>query len=129
MQATIPLFSCSVQAGFPSPADDFLERKLDLNQHLVKHPAATFFLRVQGDSMRDDGILSDDILIVDRSIKPSHGKIVVAVLNGEFTVKRLWQKNGIIQLIAANPDYPAIEIEEGSELVIWGVVVSAIHQF
>ena len=85
----LPLYASKVQAGFPSPADDFMEGRLDLNQHLVKHPTATFFVRVSGDSMIEAGIHPDDILVVDRSLEPRHGKIVIAALDGELTVKRL----------------------------------------
>lgn len=124
----IPLVSASVQAGFPSPADDHLERSLDLNEHLVKNPAATFFVRVKGDSMRDAGIVSGDILIVDRSVQAADNQIVVAMLDGDFTVKRLRQRKSRVFLEAENNAYAPIEVGENQELVIWGAVTFVIHQ-
>jgi DNA polymerase V len=123
----LPLFENPVVAGFPSPADDDIEDKLDLNELLIKHPSATFFLRVSGSSMINAGIHHNDILIVDRSISPAHGKIVIAAVNGELTVKRLHLEKQKVQLVAENPAYPPIEIKEGSDLHIWGVVTSVIH--
>ena len=123
----LPLYSCKISAGFPSPADDHLERNLDLNSHLVKHPAATFFVRVTGDSMIGAGINDNDILIVDRSLKPSHGKIVIAVVDGHMTVKRLYKESGKLILMPENTLYKPIEIKEDMNIEIWGVVVTAIH--
>jgi len=122
-----PLFLSGVSAGFPSPADDYLDRKLDLNEHLVKNPAATFFVRVAGDSMTGAGINDNDILVVDRSLDPANDSIVIAVVNGELTVKRLLKNNNSCRLIAENPDYPDLEIGEETELEIWGVATYAIH--
>ncbi len=124
----IPLVSAKVQAGFPSPADDHMEQSLDLNEHLVANPAATFFVRVQGDSMRDAGIASGDILIVDRSVEPKDRQIVVAMLEGEFTVKRLRKRESKVFLEAENSDFKPIEVVSEQELVIWGVVTFVIHQ-
>lgn len=124
----IPLVSAKVQAGFPSPADDHMERSLDLNEHLVANPASTFFVRVQGDSMRDAGIASGDILIVDRSVEPKDRQIVVAMLEGEFTVKRLRKRESKVFLEAENSDFKPIEVVSEQELVIWGVVTFVIHQ-
>ena len=123
-----PLFLSGVSAGFPSPADDYLDRKLDLNEHLIKNPAATFFVRVAGDSMTGAGINDDDILIVDRSLEPANNNIVIAVVNGELAVKRLLKKNTCCQLVAENPHYPPLEINEDTPLEIWGVVTYAIHR-
>lgn len=123
----LPFYQGTVVAGFPSPADDSIEKKLDLNELLIKHPAATFFLRVSGSSMIDAGIHHDDILIVDRSIPPTHGKIVIAAVNGELTVKRLHLEKNKIFLMAENNAYQPLEINEGSELHIWGVVAHVIH--
>jgi len=123
----LPLYQCTVPAGFPSPADGEMERELDLNAFLIKHPAATFFVRVSGSSMVRAGIHHNDILIVDRSLTPVHGKIVIAAINGELTVKRLHCANEKIQLIAENDGYPPIEVAEGSDLHIWGVVTNVIH--
>ena len=123
-----PLYSSKVCAGFPSPADDYIETQLDLNQHLIKHPASTFFLISSGDSMKDAGIESGDLLIVDKSIVPTHGKIVIAAVNGELTVKRLSNIAGCIQLVAENKNYSPIDITENQDLVIWGVVIYVVHQ-
>jgi DNA polymerase V len=122
-----PLFSGKVATGFPSPADDYIEKTLDLNELLIKKPAATFFMRAHGEPMLSAGIHPNDILIVDRSIEPVPGKIVICVLNGELTVKRLERGNGQWQLKAENPAYPDIVIYEALELVIWGVVTNVIH--
>ena len=125
--AEFPLFVVRVPAGFPSPADDYIENTLDLNDFLIEHPAATFFVRVTGDSMTGAGINSGDILIVDRALTPRSGSIVVAILNGEFTVKRLSCVNGKIFLLPENPAYDPIEITEGSGFEVWGVVAHVIH--
>ena len=123
----LPLFSGKVAAGFPSPADDYIEKSLDLNELLVQKPAATFFVRAQGESMLGAGIHPNDILVVDRSIEPLPGKIVICALNGELTVKRLERHNGQWQLKAENPAYADIVIHEELEMVIWGVVTNVIH--
>ena len=122
-----PLFLSGVSAGFPSPADDYIDRELDLNEYLIANPAATFFVRVAGDSMTGAGINHNDILIVDRSLEPVSGKIVIAVLDGELTVKRFMKSAGSCRLVAENPDYPDTEISADMELEIWGVVTSSIH--
>ncbi|MFC1844994.1 LexA family protein [Thermodesulfobacteriota bacterium] len=122
-----PLFLSGVSAGFPSPADDYLDLKLDLNEHLVKNPAATFFVRVAGDSMTGAGINDNDILIVDRSLEPSSNNIVIAVVNGELTVKRLIKKKNSCLLFAENPAYPPLTINDDTPLEIWGVATFAIH--
>lgn len=128
VSCSVPLYSSKVQAGFPSPADDYIERHLDLNSELIKNPASTFLLRAVGDSMIDAGIFSNDILIVDRSLEPADGKIVIAALNGELTVKRLVRQKGRVQLVAANIHYKPIDITEEQDLVIWGVVTRVIHE-
>lgn len=128
MSLRLPLVSASVEAGFPSPADDHLERALDLNEELVRNPAATFFVRVKGESMRDAGIRSGDILVVDRSLSPVDRQIVVAMIDGEFTVKRFRKKNGRITLEAENPSFSPIDVGEDQELTIWGAVTYVIHQ-
>ncbi len=124
----LPLYSSTVSAGFPSPADDYIECKLDLNNHLIKHPAATFFVRASGESMIHAGIQSGDMLIVDRSLEATHGKIVIAAINGELTVKRLSCQNGRLQLLAENPDFKPINIIDEQDMVIWGVVTHVIHE-
>jgi DNA polymerase V len=122
-----PLFLSRIAAGFPSPADDYLDRRLDLNEYLIPHPAATFFVRVSGDSMIGAGIHHGDLLIVDRSRDLEHGKIVIAVLHGELTVKRYREIREKRFLAAENPDYPAIELGPDDPLEIWGIVTSVIH--
>lgn len=124
---SIPYYACRVRAGFPSPADDYIESHLDLNEYLIAHPAATFFVRASGDSMIDAGIGEGDLLVVDRSIAAAHGHIVIAAVNGELTVKRLSIINGITQLMPENKAYPPLVITESLELVIWGVVIHAIR--
>ena len=124
----IPIFISRVQAGFPSPADDYLEDTLDLNKYLIQHKEATFFVRAQGDSMLDAGIHSGDILVVDKSLKAISGKIVIAVVDGDFTVKRLHKYGGKITLKAENDAFDDIKITSDNELIIWGVVTSVIHR-
>ncbi|MEM6613181.1 MAG: translesion error-prone DNA polymerase V autoproteolytic subunit [Cyanobacteria bacterium P01_C01_bin.72] len=123
----IPLYSSAIAAGFPSPADEFLEGKLDLNQHLISNPLATYFVRVSGDSMLGAGIHPGDLLIVDRSLEARDGKIIIAVVNGELLVKRLKLEGMQPYLVAENPDYPQLKITEAMEFQIWGVVTSVIH--
>ncbi len=122
-----PLFLSGVSAGFPSPADDYLDRKLDLNEYLVSNPAATFFVRVAGDSMVGAGINDNDILVVDRALEPGSGSIVIAVVNGELTVKRLVKTRSAWRLAAENPAYPDLEINEETPLEVWGVATYVIH--
>jgi DNA polymerase V len=114
--------------GFPSPADDYVERQLDLNEHLVRNRQATFFLRVRGDSMIGAGIYDGDLLIVDRSLKATHKKIVVAVVQGELLVKRLLHVDKKIFLAAENPSYAPIEVTSELGFEVWGVVTHAIHE-
>jgi DNA polymerase V len=122
-----PVFLDRVSAGFPSPADDYLDGTLDLNQYLITHPTATFFVRVTGESMLKAGIHSGDMLIVDRSLEPVDGKVVIAVLDGELTVKRLLRRDGKLQLVAEHDAYPPLDIEAAQTLDIWGVVTHVIH--
>jgi DNA polymerase V len=123
----IPFAFSPVCAGFPSPANDYIDKSLDLNEHIVKHPASTFYVRASGDSMINAGIHSNDILVVDRSLNPYSGNIVIAILNREFTVKRLSIKNEKIFLISENDLYKDIQINEGTDFEIWGVVTTVIH--
>lgn len=125
----IPLFSSRVAAGIPSPAEDHIEDTLDLNDYMVRRPDSTFMLRVEGESMKNAGILPGDILIVDRSLKAEHNKIVIAAIDGELTVKRLYHRGGLVKLLPENPAYPEIELESESELVIWGVVIGSFRRF
>jgi DNA polymerase V len=122
------LFSYRIPAGFPSPADDHLDKKIDLNEHLVQNPAATFFIKVSGDSMIDCNIHDGDVLIVDRSVEASEGNIIVGLVDGEFTVKCFSKRNGKVYLQPANPKYKPLEITEGMEFSIWGVVVYVVHK-
>ena len=124
----LPLFSSHVEAGFPSPADDFLEKSLDLNELIVDHPAATFFVRVQGNSMEGANIRSGDILVVDRSIEVKNRQIVIALLDGEFTLKRISIEEKKISLLPENPDFPVIEVDQERDFAIWGVVTFVIHR-
>jgi DNA polymerase V len=123
----LPYFEAKVSAGFPSPAGDYEETRLDLNKYLIKNPAATFFVRVTGDSMVGAGIHHNDILVVDRSLEPKSGSVVIAVLNGELTVKRIRIKRKKITLEPENPDFQSREVAEGSEFEVWGVVTNVIH--
>jgi DNA polymerase V len=121
-------FVASVHAGFPSPAADHSQKRVDLNEHLIRNKEATFLFRVRGDSMTGIGIYEGDTLLVDRSIDPRHNAIVLAVLNNEFAIKRLYRRGGVVKLIAENPIYPAIQIKQGEELSIWGVVTFNLHK-
>lgn len=129
LKLLIPLASASVSAGFPSPAENYMERKIDLNLELIKNPAATFFVRVEGDSMKEAGILNGDTLVVDRSLSPKEGKIVVAVVNGEFTVKKIVRTKGKLFLAPANKNYSPLEITPETDFSVWGTVIHAIHSF
>ncbi len=123
-----PLFGTAISAGFPSPADDYVERNLDLNEHLIHNQQATFFLRVAGDSMSGAGIYNGDLVIVDRSLPVRHRSIVAAVLDGEIVIKRLLQLDRRIFLAAENPNFEPIEVKTESGFLVWGVVTYAIHQ-
>ncbi|WP_232214559.1 LexA family protein [Rubidibacter lacunae] len=123
----IPLYACAIAAGFPSPADDHLDAQLDLNQLLIQHPSATFFLRVEGDSMVGAGIHSGDLLVVDRALEPADGRVVVAALDGELTVKRLRFLRGRPHLVPENPNYDPLPVGEDSDCHIWGVVTNVVH--
>lgn len=122
-----PLYGSKVRAGFPSPVDDYIEDRLDLNAHLIQHPAASFFVTASGDSMRNAGIHSGDLLIVDKSIQAAHDHIVIAAINGELTVKRLSRADGRVRLMPENDEFEPIDISDEDELVIWGVVTYVIH--
>ncbi|ARN55737.1 LexA family protein [Sedimentisphaera salicampi] len=123
-----PLFISTVPAGFPSPASDYEESKLDLNKHLIKNPPATFFVRVSGSSMKDSGIHSGDLLIVDRSLEPKSGNVVVASLDSELTVKRIRIRKNEVILEPDNEDYKPQAISEERDFEVWGVVTSVIHK-
>ena len=118
----LPYYDTKVQAGFPSPAEDHLEQRLDLNTLVIDNPSATFFVRVAGESMRGIGITDGDILVVDRSIENWENRFVGAVIDSEFTIKRFTKRNGTVVLEAENPDYPPIKITEEMDFSVWGVV-------
>mgnify|MGYP001343412683 CR=1 FL=1 len=124
----LPLYLSPVAAGFPSPAEDYIDRKLDLNEQLIRNPASTFFVRVDGDSMRDASIASGDILVVDRSLAPRNNAIAIAAINGELTVKRLKKVLSRLWLVPENPEFPPIEIVPEMQFEIWGVVTYIIHK-
>ena len=123
-----PLATETITAGFPSPAEDYIELGIDLNKYLIKNPISTFFLRVSGNSMNNAGIYNDDLLIIDRSINPNPGHIVVALLDGEFTLKRLIKKQDTYYLKADKENYPAINLYEYIDIQIWGVAIYSIHE-
>ena len=123
----IPLVKGVVSAGFPSPAEDYIDLGIDLNKYLIKNPISTFFLRVSGNSMNNAGIYNNDLLIIDRSINPHPGHIVVAILDGEFTLKRLTKEKDNYYLKAEKENYPAISLYEYANIQIWGVAIYSIH--
>ena len=123
-----PLFLSPVPAGFPSSSEGNIDQNLDLNALLVSHPAATFFVRVEGDSMQGAGIFSGDLLVIDRSLQVKNDHIVLAVINGEFTVKRLKIQQKEIHLVPENPTYRSIKVTEAMDFQIWGIVTYVIHK-
>ncbi len=123
----VPLYMNPVAAGFPAPTEDYVEAKLDLNKHLIKHPEASFMVRVTGYSMIDAGIHPGDLLIVDRSLEPTNNKVIIAVVNGELTVKRIRKTRGKLLLMPENDSYEPIQIYPETEFHIWGVVTNVIH--
>ena len=125
----IPLLNDSVSAGFPSPADDYTEENIDLNEHLISNPFSTFFLRVKGDSMINAGIKDKDLIIVDKSLIAKPGNIVIAMIDGEFTIKRLSVKNDELYLKAENHNYPDFSFKNHIDVQIWGVVIYSIHSY
>lgn len=128
-QLSRPLLAFRMPAGFPSPADDYLEARIDLNKHLIDHPAATFFFRVSGDSMTGAGIYDGDLLIVDRAAEWVSGSIVVACVNAEYTVKRIRKVGSRVWLVPENAQFPTIEVTEESDCGIFGRVTGSVRQF
>lgn len=124
----IPCFSSHVPAGFPSPADDYLDSPIDLNEEIIKNSAATFFVKSCGDSMKGAGIFDGDLIVIDRSITATHGMIILAIVDGEFTIKRLSKRINGIFLLPENPNYRPIAIKEGMDFEVWGVVTHTIHK-
>lgn len=125
----LPFYDTGISAGFPSPADDFIELTIDLNKHLIKHKDATFFAKVKGNSMINAGIYDGDLLVIDKSLEPQNGKIAVCQIDGEFTVKRIKIEQDIVWLIAENEDYEPIKVTPENELMIWGIVIHSIKTF
>ena len=126
------LFAPGVKAGFPSPAEDYLHESLDFNRDLIRHPEATFYGRVAGDSMQDAGICEGDIAVIDRSVEPQDGDVIVGYINGEFTIKFLdltHRKDGYIELRPANKKYSPIRIDENDSFEVWGVVIWVIKKW
>ncbi len=125
----IPLVDVGISAGFPSPADDFIELTIDLNKHLIKHRDSTFFAKVKGHSMKDAGIFDGDLLVIDKSLAPQDGKIAICQIDGEFTVKRIKIEKDSVWLVAENEAYQPIKVTEENELMIWGIVMHSIKSF
>lgn len=124
----LPIYRSGVRAGFPSPAEDYLEGNVCLQDLLIEHPQATFLVRIEGESMKEAGIFDGDLAVVDRALTPIHGKIVVAVVDGDFTIKRLVYRGCRCFLVSANPEFPDIEVSASSENAVWGVVAHVIHR-
>ncbi len=122
----LPFVDTGISAGFPSPALDFIDLSIDLNQHLIKHPSATFYGRVKGDSLKNAGITNGDLLIIDRSLEPTNGKIAVCYIDGEFTAKRIQISKKEVWLIPENEDYQALKVTQENDLIIWGIVTHVI---
>lgn len=126
--ATIPCYSSRVSAGFPSPADDTIESNLDLNKLLIKHESTTFFMQVKGDAMKDAGIWSGDVLVVDRSLSPKHGRVVIATIGEELLIRRLYKLRNKVLLMPENKEYEPLEISKEIDSIVWGVVNFVIHK-
>lgn len=124
----LPLVDAFISAGFPSPADDYLEAKLDLNQLLIQNPSSTFFARVRGNSMVDVGINDGDILIIDKSLEPKRNSVLVCFIDGEFTVKKVMKTNGDFYLMPQNKEFEPIKVNKDSDFRLWGVVTYCIHK-
>lgn len=127
-ERSLPLYLATVAAGFPSPADDFIDKKLDLNEYCIEHPEATFFVRVHGDSMLEAGVHSGDVLVVDRALEPRNNRVIIAALNGELTVKRIRKTPDKLFLMPEHPDFAPIEVTHEASFEIWGVVSYVIHK-
>ncbi|MFO7869121.1 MAG: translesion error-prone DNA polymerase V autoproteolytic subunit [Bacteroidales bacterium] len=125
----IPYFDGEIRAGFPSPAEDFVARSIDLNKEFIKNPSATFFGRVSGDSMQDVGIHDGDLLIIDKSLEPQNGKIAVCFIDGEFTVKQIEMREGGFFLVPANSKFKPLQVTEDNDFIVWGIVVHVIKSF
>ena len=127
-QLELPLAACAISAGFPSPAEEYIELAIDLNKELIKHPAATFYARVKGSSMIDAGIADGDLLIIDKALEPKDGDIAVCFIDGEFTLKRLALKEDGIYLMPANAEFKPIRITEENDFLVWGMLAYIVHK-
>ncbi len=125
----LPYVDAGIRAGFPSPADDFIELSIDLNKHLIKHKDTTFFATVKGHSMKNAGIYDGDLLIIDKSLEPQNDKIAICQIDGEFTVKRIKIERNVVWLIAENEEFSPIKVTRDNELIIWGIVTASIKKF
>ena len=125
----LPYVDAGIRAGFPSPADDFIELSIDLNKHLIKHKDTTFFATVKGHSMKNAGIYDGDLLVIDKSLEPQNDKIAICQIDGEFTVKRIKIDKDVVWLIAENEDFKPIRVTTENELIIWGIVTASIKKF
>jgi DNA polymerase V len=128
-ELSLPFVDVSISAGFPSPADDFIELSIDLNRHLIKHKDSTFFAKVKGHSMKNAGIFDGDLLVIDKSIAPQDGKIAICQIDGAFTIKRIKIEKNVVWLIAENEEFKPIKVTEENELMIWGIVLHSIKSF
>ncbi|WP_200937047.1 LexA family transcriptional regulator [Flavobacterium sp. Leaf359] len=126
---SLPFVEGGVSAGFPSPAEDFLENELDFNATFIKHPGSTFYAKVKGNSMKDAGISNGDIMVIDKSLEPKNGDIAVCYLDGEFTVKTIMIEKEVVWLVAQNEQYAPIKVTAENELIIWGIVINVIKTF
>lgn len=126
-RAVCPLLLTRVAAGFPSPADDYMDRPLDIGEYLVRHPEATFFMRAQGESMIGAGIHDGDLLVVDRAVEPAHNRVAIVEVDGELTVKRLWLRGGRVVLAPENPEYSPLDVTGREDVRVWGVVTYVVH--
>jgi DNA polymerase V len=125
----LPFVKEGISAGFPSPADDFLDTSIDLNKELIKNPSSTFYGRVKGNSMQDMGIHNGDLLVIDKSLRPQNGKIAICYIDGEFTIKKIEIEQDCIWLVPANKDYKPIKVTAENEFLVWGVVINVIKYF
>ena len=125
----LPVISGGISAGFPSPAMDFIDLTIDLNKHVVKHPSSTFYGRVKGESMKDEGINDGDLLVIDKSLEPTDGKIAICYIDGEFTVKKIKLEKEVCWLMPANKDYQPIKVTKDNDLIIWGIVTHVLKSF
>jgi DNA polymerase V len=125
----LPYVKEGISAGFPSPADDFLDTSIDLNKELIKNPSATFYGKVRGHSMKDLGIHDGDLLVIDKSLEPQNGKIAICYIDGEFTVKTIKIDKECIWLVPANPSYQPIKVTKDNDFMVWGIVINVIKYF